>query len=156
MCLILAWRCGGLQIDQNGAKIGNEDCLEHIITYYEAKWDFKVLKMHILLVKLVFYLKISQVKSICLTGVSPQGPYKSQKEQHRPKKEPEIQKISYCKAKHDFQVSKIYSWSAKLVLYLTSKVDLDPWSLSFVSGIVIKFIHNKTLLPSQSKFCWHL
>ena len=77
--LALRW-CRGLQIGQNGAKIGTKRGQKHKITYYEAKWNFKVLKMHSWVVKLFFYLNKS-ARSIFLTEISLQGPFKGQKEQ---------------------------------------------------------------------------
>ena len=67
-------QCGGLQIGQNGAKIGSRRGPKHKITYYEAKWDFKVPKMHSWVVKLVFYLN-KLARSIFSIPVSLQGPY---------------------------------------------------------------------------------
>ena len=43
--LALRWY-GGLLIGQNRTKIGSKRGPKHKITYYEAKWDFKVSKMH--------------------------------------------------------------------------------------------------------------
>ena len=45
--------------DQKRAKIGPKGGAKYKIAYYEAKWDFKVPKIHIWVVKLVYYLKES-------------------------------------------------------------------------------------------------
>ena len=49
-------------------KIGPLNSQKHKIAHYEAKWYFKVRKMHSWLVKLVFYLNKS-ARSIFLTAV---------------------------------------------------------------------------------------
>ena len=53
---------------------------KHKLTYYEAKWDFKVPKMHSWLIKLFFYLNMS-TRSIFLTTVRLKEANKDQKEQ---------------------------------------------------------------------------
>ena len=51
-----------------GHKLGPKGGPKHKIAYYEAKWDFKVPKMHSWVVKLVFYLNKS-ARSIFSTTV---------------------------------------------------------------------------------------
>ena len=53
---------------QKRAKIGPKGGPKHKIAYYEAKWDFKVPKMHSWVVKLVFYLKESARSILSITG----------------------------------------------------------------------------------------
>ena len=68
----------GAQMGQERGKISPQKGPKHKIAFYEPKWDFKVPKTHRWPVKLVFYIN-ELARSICMTVVRLQEPYKGQK-----------------------------------------------------------------------------